>query len=46
MVADLLPEQWSTALVAGQLIAGLRAEEERGWNDWPEAWKRVERRRR
>ena len=39
-------EQWSTALVAGQLIAGLRAEEERGWNDWPEAWKRVERRRR
>lgn len=39
-------EQWSTALVAGQLVAGLRAEEERGWNDWPEAWKRVEHRRR
>ena len=39
-------EQWSTALVAGQLIAGLRAEEERGWTAWPEAWRRVERRRR
>ena len=39
-------EQWSTALVAGQLIAGLRAEEERGWAAWPEAWRRVERRRR
>ncbi len=36
----------STALVAGQIIASVRADEARLWTKWPKAWRRVQRRRR
>ena len=38
-------EQPSTALVAGQMIASLRADSKRRWSEWPEAWQRVRQQR-